>query len=292
MSQATKRATSADGTAIAYTLEGTSGPPVVLVDGAFGHRGFGPGKALAALLAPRARVVRYDRRGRGESAGPRRWPHPLEAERELEDLHALAAAVGGRVSLYGTSSGAMLALRAAASGLDVEHLVLHEPPLVLDGKHHPDPPDFREQIARFLEEDRRSDAVALFMRVVGVPPLMIPVMRLIPGVWKSLQATAHTLPWDFAQLGDTQSGGPLPSEVVEALGRIRARTLVLVGGKSPPWMHHATSRVADGIGGARLQVLPGQRHDVAPKAVAAALLPFLEEASTSRDDKEPLHDAA
>jgi len=41
---------SADGTAIAYARFG-EGPPLILIDGGFGHRQFGPNVKLAPLLA-------------------------------------------------------------------------------------------------------------------------------------------------------------------------------------------------------------------------------------------------
>jgi hypothetical protein len=53
--------TSKDGTTIAYEKLG-SGPPLVLVDGAFCRRAFGPMPALAKLLAEHFTVLHYDRR--------------------------------------------------------------------------------------------------------------------------------------------------------------------------------------------------------------------------------------
>jgi pimeloyl-ACP methyl ester carboxylesterase len=49
-------------------------------------------------------------------------------EREIEDLAALIEAAGSSASLCGHSSGAGLVLHAAAHGLPVDLLVLHEPP--------------------------------------------------------------------------------------------------------------------------------------------------------------------
>ena len=58
--------TSADGTTIAYDRTG-DGPAVILVDGAFCSRAFGPMPGLAPLLAKRFTVYTYDRRGRNDS---------------------------------------------------------------------------------------------------------------------------------------------------------------------------------------------------------------------------------
>ena len=82
---------------------------------------------------------------------------------------------------------------------------------------------------------------------------------------------AHTLPYDFAVLGDTQSGGPLPDELAAVLAKIEVPTMVLVGGKSPPYLHHAAKSVEGRIRGAALRVLPGQMHNVDAKSVAPVL---------------------
>jgi pimeloyl-ACP methyl ester carboxylesterase len=222
---------------------------------------------LAPLLEDQFRVVHYDRRGRGRTPNPT----PYHPDREIEDILALVEELGGEVYLYGTSSGAVLAARAVAAGARTKGLVLHEPPLSLDKTHFPKPPDFREQIAALIARERPSEAAKLFLRVVGVPAFGVFFMRLMPSVWKPMTAAAHTLPHDFAILGDTQSGGPLPDELKAALAKISAPTCVLVGGKSPPYLHHAAKTVAQHIPGAELEVLPGQMHNAAAKAVAPVL---------------------
>lgn len=266
--------TSKDGTVIAYEQVG-SGPPVVLVDGAFCGRTFGPMPALAKALAPQFTVFHYDRRGRGGSGDTK----PYAPEREVEDLSAVvtrAAALSprGKACLYGISSGAALALRGAASELPVEKLVVYEPPFSLDGTRTPDPVDFRERIAAFIANGDRDSAVKLFMKVVGVPAFGIFFMRLLPNVWPKLRAVAHTLPYDFAVLGETQTGGPLPSGFESSWRAISVPTLALVGGKSPPWMHHAVKRVAETVPGATTAVVPGQDHNIGAAAIAPRLAAF------------------
>ncbi len=63
--------TSKDGTSIAASVwPGPAGSRrvVVVVDGAFCHRGFGPMPQLVPLLATSVNVIAYDRRGRGETS--------------------------------------------------------------------------------------------------------------------------------------------------------------------------------------------------------------------------------
>ena len=108
--------TSGDGTTIAYTRLG-SGPPLILVDGAFCFRENGPSSQLAApLLAKHFTVFAYDRRGRGASGDA-----PVYAiEREVDDLRSLVMEAGGSAFAVGISSGGALALQASARGVKLE----------------------------------------------------------------------------------------------------------------------------------------------------------------------------
>src|SRR6185312_16939576 len=94
------------------------GPSIILVLGAFNTRD--TGEPLAAALAPHHTVINYDRRGRGESADEERYA----VEREIEDLDELIHRAGGAATVLGFSSGAALALHAAARGLAITNLVL------------------------------------------------------------------------------------------------------------------------------------------------------------------------
>lgn len=91
--------TSYDGTTIAYERSG-DGPPVVLV---------GDSQPLAALLATRFTVYRYDRRGCGGSG----YTAPYALAREVEDLEALIELAGGKAYVLALPSGAELAVEAA-----------------------------------------------------------------------------------------------------------------------------------------------------------------------------------
>lgn len=265
---------SLDGTRIAYERQG-SGPPLVLVDGAMCRRAFGPSPSLAPLLAPHFTVYYYDRRGRGDSGDT----PPFAVEREIEDLAALVDAAGGSAFLYGSSSGAALAMRAVASGVPARKLVLHEPPYPQDGSASPLLATYRARIGELLAAGKRGPAIALFMKVVGMPAPLIWMMRLLPNVWPKLKAVAHTLPYDFAQLGDLP-GQPLPRELVALMGAVRAPTLLVLGGKSPDWMRRGVETAASTIPGAKLCVVPGQNHAIAAKAIAPVLIEFY---GTSRE---------
>ncbi|MBK3556847.1 alpha/beta hydrolase [Streptomyces sp. MBT56] len=260
---------SADATTIAFDKSG-EGPAVILVASALADRS--DAKKLAGLLAEHFTVVNYDRRGRGASAdGP-----AYAVEREIEDIAALIDQVGGSASLFGSSSGAVLALRAAAAGLKVNKLAVYEPPFSVTSDGFGPPAGFGGQIDSLLAEDRRSDAVKAFMvKAQGMPSFMVGAMRLMPGVWSNLKGLANTLPYDIAVMGDTQQGKPLPAEPWSAAS---APTLVLTGSKSPDGFQRAAKELTGVLPDASHRTLNGLNHGavaMAPKKLAPELIGFL-----------------
>ena len=109
----TSYVTSADGTRIAFNRLGR-GAPLIVIGGILCDR-LKTG-ALADALSVHCSVINYDRRGRGNSGDSCSYA----VTRDIEDLGALIAAAGGIASVYGHSSGAGLALQAAASGLPID----------------------------------------------------------------------------------------------------------------------------------------------------------------------------
>ncbi|MFJ1596927.1 alpha/beta fold hydrolase [Streptomyces sp. NPDC088261] len=265
------RLVSADGTEIAFEQSGT-GPPVVLVASALADRS--DTTKLASLLAPHFTVINYDRRGRGASGdGDASTP-----DREVEDIAALVEYVGGTASLFGSSSGAVLALRAAAAGVNVDRLALYEPPFVVAEGDDGPPKDLARQITTLLAEGRHSDAVAYFMtRVQGMPRIAVFFMKLMPKMWKNLTGLARTLPYDIAVMGDTQRGRPL--DPAEWKG-VAVRTLVLTGAKSPAAFQRAARALTDILPQADHHTLPGLNHGavvMAPKKIVPRITEFLKQ---------------
>src|ERR671918_2081181 len=117
-----QQATSKDGTTIAFDRTG-DGSPVIIVGGAFSQRKYPDLVWLAGLLAERFAVINYDRRGRGDSGDTQ----PYAVEREVEDIEAVIDEAGGSANLWGSSSGAALALIAAEARLPIPKLPLWEP---------------------------------------------------------------------------------------------------------------------------------------------------------------------
>jgi pimeloyl-ACP methyl ester carboxylesterase len=257
------RVISADGTTIAFDRSGT-GAGIILVHGAFAHRAHPVLRAVAAALAPWFTVFNYDRRGRGGSQDTA----PYAVEREIEDLAALIEAAGGPVMVFGGSSGAALALQAAARNPVISRLALWEPPYHVDSSAPELPADFAARLEALVGAGRRADAVELFMvEATEVPVEVVAVMRRQPG-WPDAEAVAHTLAYEAAVMGP---GNALPAG---RLASITQPTLVLTGGSSPAWLSNAGKAVAGTIPGAAHRVLDGQLHNVSAAELAPELLEF------------------
>ncbi len=250
---------SADGTVIAYDRTG-DGPPLVIALGAFCDRKtFVP----PASLASRFTVCTYDRRGRGDSGDTQ----PYSPDLEVADLAAVISAVTGAAAfVYGHSSGAALALRAAAHGVPMAALVAYEAPYTIPGTRElPEDPSGR--ITALVAAGRRADAVRFWMTdVVGAAAEVVPMMENSP-MWPGLQALAHTLPYDLALTGD--QGIP-----VDYLAKITVPVLVLGGANSPDWFRRTVQATTEAIPGARLVTLDGQDHGAPPEVIAPVLTDF------------------
>jgi pimeloyl-ACP methyl ester carboxylesterase len=249
---------SADGTVIAYDRAG-NGPPLIVSVGAFCTR--------QTFVAPdelrqRFTVVTYDRRGRGDSGDT----EPFAPQREYEDLAAVAAATGPEPpSVFGHSSGAAIALRAAAAGLPVAGVVAYEAPFLNEDTPQPsiDPAD---HIRQLVSSGRTSEAVAFWMaEVVRLPGEMLAQMDGAPWV-TALEPLTPTLPYDLAVAA---CGVPTAE-----LGKITAPVLILGGGNSPGWFQRSVAEQAAATPGARLTMLDGYDHNASPEAIAPILIDF------------------
>ena len=254
---------SKDGTTIAFDRSG-QGPAVILVGGAFQYRAIDPPTAqLAALLAEQFTVLRYDRRGRGDSGDT----PPYAMEREIEDLDALIKEAGGSACVFGMSSGGALALGAAAQGLAISKLAVYEVPFHSgDEQARRAAQHYSRELRTLLSQGRRGDAVALAMTTWGTPAEAVAGMRQTP-IWPLFEAVAPTLAYDDAIMGD----GTVPTQ---RLAAITVPTLVMAGGASPAFMQDAAQAVAHALPNAKLRTLEGQTHDVAPQVLAPVLLEF------------------
>ncbi|MFG0213301.1 alpha/beta fold hydrolase [Brevibacillus porteri] len=256
---------SKDGTKLAYQKQG-NGPAIVLVSSAISdHR---DAAGLAEQLASHFTVYNYDRRGRGHSSDTA----PYAVERELEDIEALIHEAGGSAYLFGSSSGAVLALEAASQlGSRVQELFLYEPPFIINDSRKPVPTEYVQQLNTLIEADKRSEAVEYFMtEAVGIPTEYLDFMKTDPS-WKSMESLAHTLAYDGIIMGETQSGKPLPTD----RWKVNAPTFIMTGENSGPFFDDAAKALAELLPLAKHQTLAGQDHSavvMAPDVLAKAIV--------------------
>lgn len=252
---------SPDGVSIAVWSSG-EGPPLLLVHGSMSdHRRW----LITDYLTPHRRVHAMDRRGRGGSTDGQFWTPDHEVEDVVAVVEALAHEVAMPVDVLGHSFGGYLALRAAARTDHVRRLVLYEPAIV----DTPQPEELVARMQRAADAGLHEDVVEMMVReILHMPVEEIAALRHLPS-WPSRVATAPTLP--------REESTPLVVEA-EEMAAVRAPTLLIRGGDSPPFLQDAVRRVADGVPGARVVTLAGHQHiadQVDPQMFADVVGSFL-----------------
>lgn len=265
-----ERATSTDGTTIAYDTWG-SGPLVVIVGGAFNER-HAWAELAQALAAEGFRAVSYDRRGRGDSGDAR----PYAVAREIEDLVAVIDAARDQaepVYLHGVSSGAALVFQALATGVDATAASGIEPPYRIDGAP-PAPENYIGTLQEMVDRDDREGLVTYFQtQVVGLPAEMLEPVKQSP-FWPAMLAMAPTLVADGLALGGDDHS--LPREL---LARIDVPVLTVTStGTQLPWLGQTAERVAGALPHGRAVRLEGGFHEVPAPVLAPVLAEFYREA--------------
>ncbi len=257
--------TSADGTTIGYETHG-SGPLVVFVSGATQYRALDhetPG--LVTILAQKFTVLLYDRRGRGESGNT----EPYAIAREVEDIEAVINAQGDTAMLYGMSSGALLAIEAAAALPEkVSRVACYEPPVNVD---QPREEAFAE-VAKMEGFKARGDgagAMSAFMTSIGTPPEQVEGFKASPA-WPAFAAVGTTIAHDMRIVAETSK------DDMKARWRgVSQPVLVINGDASFAFMAPGADAVAAALANASRHTLPGQDHGPDPEVIAPVLLDFL-----------------
>jgi pimeloyl-ACP methyl ester carboxylesterase len=201
-------------------------------------------------------VFRYDRRGRGASGDA-----PTYAlEREVEDLDAMIRAAGGSAAVFGFSSGAVLALKAAARGLAINRLALYDLPPAQSAQHP-------VELAALIAAGRRGDAVEYFQRrLVGIPEPVVVQLRQAP-FRPALERLAHTLVYD-ATIMDY---GAVSAELGAS---VRSPTLAIAGGASHPAMRAIAETLARSLANGQSRIIEDATHDLVPATLGPVLEQF------------------
>jgi pimeloyl-ACP methyl ester carboxylesterase len=252
-----ERVRSADGVHIAYQRSGR-GPALVIVNGAFGTRA--TGAPVAAALDGAFTVYRFDRRGRGDSEDSPDY----EPAREVEDLAAVVHASGGEAFVFGHSSGGALSLEAAAAGIGVRGLVVHEPPYV------PGPGtslQTAQEFTQLIAAGRRDEVAERFLLNTGAPAAVVAQTKSWDG-WPAMLESAHTLAYDVRMCNE----GVVP---VDRLSAISCPVLATAGSLSPEWALTAVRTIAGAVPHGEWRVMEGQSHNLPMDVLAGVLRNFL-----------------
>lgn len=257
--------TSPDGTTIAYDQVGT-GPVVILVAGAFNDRS--TCAALADALRDRYTVVNVDRRGRGASTDAIA-PEDVAGytvDHEIADLDAVIAATGGEAAVFGFSSGAILALRAADAGSAITKLVMYEPPFAIGDLAGSAREGLVARLAELVAAGRLDDAVATMqLEGIGLPAELVAQIRQSP-MWANLVAIAQTVVYDA-----TITQAPNLPDV-----DVPVETLVLAGSESWPALRSAAAALPDRLAKAHyVEIAGGANHTIPVAATVDAMDRFL-----------------
>src|SRR5262245_38197849 len=262
-----------DGAPVAVTDQG-QGRAILLLHAGSTNRSSWEG--VAAALAGRFRVLRFDRWTYRTDKPPRAAAGAATMAAEVADVLAVAAAVEGPLLLVGHSSGAVVALQSAlAAPSRFAGLLLYEPPLAVT---EPLGGDALRRARAALDAGDPDRAIAVHLReIVQMPRLAVAAMRLVPPVRTVLRGDAA------AQIAD--------DEAIESLGvglsryaRLDLPVLLLGGARSPAHLRERLDVLAavlphlEGV-----VILPRQGHQAnlrAPAAVAEVIASFADRVLT------------
>ena len=238
----------ADGTEVAYALAG-HGPFLVYVPGWLTHLELGWAlpveRRFFEALARGRTLLRYDKPGTGVS-GPLNGPYSMDVE--LAALEAVTAAAGaGRFDLFGISLGAAVAVTwAAAHPETVARLVLY------GGWVHG-----REVASPAIQ----NHVLALVSEHWGLGSDVLADI-FAPGADAAIRAafTRYQRESASAETAGRMLALSYRVDVGEALSRVRAPTLVMHRERDRAAPLAQGKLLADGIPGARFEVLPGHAH--------------------------------
>jgi pimeloyl-ACP methyl ester carboxylesterase len=144
--------TSRDGTRIGYRQMGT-GPDIILLHG--GAKGSQTLMQLGTALSDEFTVYIPDRRGRGLS-GPFGSKYGLQ--REVEDMDALLKKTGAHY-VFGTETGAIIALRSALYCHAIHKAILYEPPFYVNETEMNKFNDIGKRYDKYVAEGKFTSAM-------------------------------------------------------------------------------------------------------------------------------------
>jgi pimeloyl-ACP methyl ester carboxylesterase len=262
--------TSADGTEIAFKRTG-SGPPLVLVHGAFLDRRVWDLFDVHSTLAEDATVYAIDRRGRGGSGDADEY----DLEREFEDIAAVVGSIDEPVTLLGHSTGGFYTLEAALRTDNLSGLVLYEPVMPMnDGKGYTGPSEetFAE-LTSLLEAGEIEQAfIGNWKKNADWTSEEVDALRSAP-MWQEYVEQFPTLLPRVVKILD-YTFDP------ERFAHLTVPTLLLSGSESGQWGHETTEALDDALPNTRVVTFDGHGHMAmftAPNRFSDEVLAFIRE---------------
>jgi pimeloyl-ACP methyl ester carboxylesterase len=243
-------AVSADGTDVRAFDEG-SGPAILVI-----HPGLDDGRSwakVAALLSGKFRIVRIVRRHYRLDL----LPAAYSISREVDDVLALAAAIGPPMLVVGHSSGAVVALEAIVRAPDTfAGAVLFEPPVATG----PPDPSGTAAIARAnaaVADGKPGKAGQIFVRdIVGMPAFSALALRAMMVVMPRLRALVPRQITDLDGVGIR----------LDAYANISTPTVLLGAERSPAHLAQSLDALAAVMPNAEKIMLAGRDHLAHQKA--------------------------
>lgn len=232
--------------AVEHRLDGPEDAPVLVLSNSLGttHRMW---DEQMPALADRFRVLRYDKRGHGGSPVP---PGPYSIEELAGDALALLDSLGidAPVHWAGVSIGGMTGLWLAVNAPDrIERLVG-----CCTAAHLPPADTWADRAATVRAEGMEAVTEASLERWFS-PDLRERRPEALEPFRADLLATE---PEGYASCCEAIAA----HDVRDRLGSIATPTLVIAGEDDPATPPEMAREIADGVPGARLEVLPGMRH--------------------------------
>lgn len=165
--------------------------------------------------------------------------------------------------MIGHSSGAVLALVAAAAGLPIERLFLSEPPFHFDAGEALG--RLPEKLQALVDDGREADAVVTFQREgVGLPEQMIEQIRQSP-LFASLVPLAQSTVFDAVLTREF-------STPTAAMTGVETPVTILCGEETFPFLTEASRRLAAVMPQAEYLLVPESRGHRLDAAAAARIV--------------------
>jgi pimeloyl-ACP methyl ester carboxylesterase len=251
------RQANVNGASLAYVERGTGGTPVVLVHGSGADlRTWG---YQLQFFGNTRRTIAYSRRFHHPNAPPDANTPYLPAQ-HADDLAALIAAIaGGRADVVAASYGGVVALLLARDHpRAVRRLVLVEP--VVFSLLPPDSEVSRDALVvdvarrQLLDGDVERAMRSFITAIIG------------PGFYELMPATTREMLRQNLPELTAEARAPMvtttPRYTCADASRIAARTLLVDGGASPPFMREMTRQLAMCLPGVERRTVPGAAHAV------------------------------